>query len=70
MPNHYDYKSYRLTPDELKIKYRKLGWNKIIGFQTRNPLHKAHVEMTLKSMEDFGANLLLHLLLDKLRLEI
>ena len=60
MPNHYDYKKYRMGPKEVKTKIKKMGWRKVIGFQTRNPLHKAHVEMTLKSMKDLDANLLLH----------
>ena len=37
-----------------------MGWDKVIAFQTRNPLHRAHVEMTLRSMEKLDANLLLH----------
>jgi len=60
MPNHYDYEKYRLMPKDVKNKFKKMGWNKIIAFQTRNPLHKAHVEMTFRSMEEYNANLLLH----------
>ena len=60
MPNHYDYKHYRLTPDALKLKFKEKGWEKIIAFQTRNPLHKAHVEMISRSMVDLDAKFLLH----------
>ncbi len=60
MPNHYDYKQYRLSPEQTKDKLKEMGWNTIIAFQTRNPLHRAHVEMTLKSMKNLNANLLLH----------
>ena len=60
MPNHYDYKKYRLGPREVKSKIKKMGWKKVIAFQTRNPLHRAHVEMTLRSMNELDANLLLH----------
>ena len=60
MPNHYDYRQYRLSPSESKIKFKERGWDKIVAFQTRNPLHRAHVEMTLRSMEDLDANLFLH----------
>ena len=37
-----------------------MGWNKIVAFQTRNPLHRAHVEMTLKAIKELDANLLIH----------
>ena len=59
-PHHYDYKDLRLSPKNLKQKFKDLGWNNIVAFQTRNPLHKAHVEMTLKALEDLDANLLIH----------
>ena len=60
LPRHYDYMEYRHTPEQLKSEFLKMKWNKIIAFQTRNPLHRAHVEMTLKSIKNLNANLLLH----------
>ncbi len=60
MPNHYDFKNYRLDPKTVKMKFKKLGWEKIVAFQTRNPMHRAHVEMTLRSMTELDAKLLLH----------
>ena len=60
MPNHYDYRQYRLSPMEAKIKFKDIGWDKIVAFQTRNPLHRAHIEMTLKSIEELDAKLFLH----------
>ncbi len=60
MPKHYDYSKYRLTPEDAKKQFKRNGWNKIIAFQTRNPLHKAHVEMIQSSMETLNANLFLH----------
>jgi len=59
-PHHYDYKSLRHTPDELKTIFKNKKWNKIIAFQTRNPLHKAHFELTMTAMEKLEANLLIH----------
>ena len=58
--HHYDYQYLRHSPKELKDKFKKLGWNKVIAFQTRNPLHKAHVEMTLRAIKDAKARLLIH----------
>ena len=55
MPNHYDYKEYRLTPNTAQSKFKELGWKRILAFQTRNPLHRAHIEMTFKSMRETHA---------------
>ena len=60
MPNYYDYEKYRLSPNRLKNIFKKMGWKKIIAFQTRNPMHRAHVEMTLRAMKDVDAKLLIH----------
>ena len=60
MPNHYDFRKYRLSPDIVKRKFKDKGWDKIIAFQTRNPMHRAHIEMTIKSMKELDANLFLH----------
>ena len=60
MPNHYDFRKYRLSPDIVKRKFKDKGWDKIVAFQTRNPMHRAHIEMTIKSMKELDANLFLH----------
>ena len=59
-PTHYDFKQYRYSPNELKRQFEKLGWHKIVAFQTRNPLHRAHQELTFRAARDVGANLLIH----------
>lgn len=60
LPLHYDYKKYRYTPAELKLLFEKLGWKKIVAFQTRNPLHRAHIELTSRAAKELEANLLIH----------
>jgi sulfate adenylyltransferase len=60
LPHHYDYQILRYTPDMLKKKFQELGWNKVVAFQTRNPLHRAHVEMTLSAIKELNAKLLIH----------
>jgi sulfate adenylyltransferase len=60
MPHHYDYQNDRHTPTELKNIFVEKGWEKIVAFQTRNPLHRAHVEMTLRASQDLNAKLLIH----------
>jgi sulfate adenylyltransferase len=60
MPHHDDYQNDRHTPTELKNIFAEKGWKKIVAFQTRNPLHRAHIEMTLRASEGLNANLLIH----------
>ena len=59
-PVHYDFRHHRHTPNETKNLFRSWGWEKVVAFQTRNPLHRAHVELTRRAAEQVGANLLIH----------
>jgi sulfate adenylyltransferase len=60
LPLHYDYKDLRYSPAELRAEFAKLGWTKVVAFQTRNPLHRAHHELTLRAAKEAEANLLIH----------
>ncbi|MDR7123520.1 bifunctional sulfate adenylyltransferase/adenylylsulfate kinase [Pseudotabrizicola sp. 4114] len=59
-PVHYDFKGRRDTPNELRAFFRKMGWSKVVAFQTRNPLHRAHQELTFRAAREAQANLLIH----------
>lgn len=60
LPTHYDFRALRQTPAKLRAVFASLGWRKVIAFQTRNPMHRAHQELTLRAVREVGANLLLH----------
>ena len=57
---HYDYRLLRHTPAELRAEFGKLGWTKVVAFQTRNPMHRAHQELTLRASKEVEASLLIH----------
>jgi len=59
-PAHYDFKELRLTPGELRQEFARLGWRKVVAFQTRNPMHRAHQELTFRAAKSVEANLLIH----------
>jgi sulfate adenylyltransferase len=59
-PVHYDFRARRETPNELRAFFRKMGWRRIVAFQTRNPLHRAHQELTFRAAREAQANLLIH----------
>jgi sulfate adenylyltransferase len=58
-PNHYDFKHLRDTPREMRERFKKLGWRKVVAFQTRNPMHRAHFELTFRAAKEVEANLLI-----------
>lgn len=64
LPKHYDYVHFRKTPSELRKEFQNLGWDKqkIVAFQTRNPMHRAHRELTVRAAKDIGedGHILIH----------
>jgi len=59
LPRHYDFRALRLTPAETRERLDRLGSN-VVAFQTRNPLHRAHEEITKRATEAVKGVLLLH----------
>lgn len=60
LPNHYDFTHLRLTPEQLKQKFKEKNIKKVVAFQTRNPMHRAHQELTLRAAKQHDAHLLIH----------
>ncbi|KAJ9328302.1 hypothetical protein DTO027B5_1797 [Paecilomyces variotii] len=58
--DHYDYVGLRFTPAELRTHFDKLGWSRVVAFQTRNPMHRAHRELTVRAARARQANVLIH----------
>lgn len=57
---HYDYVALRYSPAELRLHFDKLGWSRVVAFQTRNPMHRAHRELTVRAARTRQANVLIH----------
>ncbi len=60
LPAHYDFVGLRETPRALRGRFAEKDWSRVVAFQTRNPLHRAHRELTLRAAERTGAQLLIH----------
>ncbi|MCX7682497.1 MAG: bifunctional sulfate adenylyltransferase/adenylylsulfate kinase [Anaerolineae bacterium] len=60
LPKHYDFRELRLTPEQTRARLEALGRCNVVAFQTRNPLHRVHEELTKRAIEEVDGVLLLH----------
>jgi len=60
LPAHHDFSDLRLTPAETRARLGALGASRVVAFQTRNPLHRAHEELTKRAAAAIDGVLLLH----------
>lgn len=59
LPAHYDFRSLRLTPAQVRGDFAARGWRRVVAFQTRNPMHRAHWELTVRAAEEVSAHLMI-----------
>jgi sulfate adenylyltransferase len=60
LPYHYDFQELRLTPAQTRQRLERLGHPNVVAFQTRNPLHRVHEELTKRAAAEIDGVLLLH----------
>ena len=60
VPRHYDFHDLRLTPAQTRARLEKYGYANVVAFQTRNPLHRVHEELTKRAAQEVGGVLFLH----------
>lgn len=60
LPHHFDFKDLRLTPAQCRDRLQKMGAGNVVAFQTRNPLHRVHEDMTKRAIAAIDGVLLLH----------
>jgi sulfate adenylyltransferase len=60
LPAHYDFRELRLAPAELRRAFGRLGWRRVLGFQTHRTIHRAQQAMIVDAARDAGATILIH----------
>ncbi|MEF8792212.1 bifunctional sulfate adenylyltransferase/adenylylsulfate kinase [Thiohalorhabdus sp.] len=60
LPLHFDFTELRLTPAQTREGFHRMGWRRVVAFQTRNPMHRPHKELTLRAAAEAEAGLLIH----------
>jgi sulfate adenylyltransferase len=60
LPRRFDFRDLRLSPHETRVQLEARSHNNVVAFQTRNPLHRAHEEITKRATEQVDGVLLLH----------
>ncbi|CAG99480.1 sulfate adenylyltransferase [Kluyveromyces lactis] len=60
LPVHYDYPGWRKTPAQLRLEFESKQWDRVVAFQTRNPMHRAHRELTVRAARSNNSKILIH----------
>ena len=57
-PTHYDFKHLRHSPAQVRQLFQQWGWRRVVAFQTRNPMHRAHHDLTFRAAREAEAHLI------------
>ena len=60
LPVHYEFETLRDTPEEMRSRFEKMGWRRVVAYHTSNPMHRLHREMIVNAAKDTEAHILLH----------
>lgn len=60
LPSYHDFVDLRRTPAEVRAMLNKMGNEKVVAFQTRNPMHRIHEELTKRAAAEINGSLLIH----------
>jgi sulfate adenylyltransferase len=60
LPHYYDFVELRRTPAEVRLLLEKMGHENVVAFQTRNPMHRIHEELTKRAADEVNGSLLIH----------
>jgi sulfate adenylyltransferase len=60
LPVYHDFLNLRLTPAEVRARLEGMGNEQVVAFQTRNPMHRIHEELTKRAAEEVNGSLLIH----------
>ncbi|HUF38315.1 MAG TPA: bifunctional sulfate adenylyltransferase/adenylylsulfate kinase [Anaerolineales bacterium] len=60
LPKYHDFVELRHTPAQVRAKLEAMGSKDVVAFQTRNPMHRIHEELTKRAAEEVGGSLLVH----------
>ena len=59
-PAHFDFESLWDSPEEMRALFKKMGWRRVVAFQTSKPMHRLQREITLQAAKDIQGHILLH----------
>lgn len=60
LPKYHDFRELRKTPAQVREQLSSLGYDNVVAFQTRNPLHRIHEELTKRAADQVSGSLLIH----------
>ncbi len=60
LPIHYDFESLWDSPEDMRALFQKMGWRRVVSFQTSKPMHRLQREITLQAAKDIQGHILLH----------